>query len=85
MQLSYLFFFKKIHGQVGGDMERAACSGRVGGQVAEELEQRSNSGRGRLPRAAMEVQTPLKPDVWESMLAGHPDRSLAEWASRGIR
>ncbi len=50
-----------------------------------ELERRSNTGSGRLPREATEVKTPLRPDVWESMLARHPDRSLAEWASRGIR
>ena len=51
----------------------------------QELESRSSVGRGRLPREATEVKTPLRPEVWENMLARHPDRSLAEWVSRGIR
>ena len=60
----------------------------VGTKYSEQLrklEAGASARPSRLPQEALQVCTPLKADVWEEMLANHPDRELVGVLTRGIR
>ena len=41
--------------------------------------------QGSLPPVCCSVETPLNPDVWETLLASHPDKSFVSFLVRGLR
>ncbi len=40
--------------------------------------------RGQIPKALLQITTPLRGKVWEQELAEHPDRQLANYVTHGI-